>query len=331
MSKKIAIIGAGIAGVSVARLLGNVADTTLFDKGRGIAGRMSTRRADPYCFDHGAQYFTARTFDFQNFIQLSIDAGLIKRWDARYVLFDKDTIVSRKNWILGEPRYVGVPGMNCLVKHLSEGLSINTKTRITSLNRQKGFWDLLDDQGNTHKGYDWVITTVPSPQAAELLTPSFCHYEGMRKVQMRPCFSLMLGFSEKFAFEFDAAHVVNADVSWIAVNSSKPGRSSLQTLVVHSSEGYAEEHLKAAPDAVIRFLCAETSRIIGRDVSGADFKALHAWHFANSDKHVSLPVFLDHDLKLAACGDWCQGGRVEGAFTSATKLVDEIRKYFKEG
>jgi predicted NAD/FAD-dependent oxidoreductase len=330
MSKKIAIIGAGIAGISTARLLGNVADVTLFDKARGVGGRMSIRRADPFCFDHGAQYFTARTPDFQNFIRPSIDTGLIKRWDARHVLFDKYTIISRKNWLLDEPRYVGVPGMNSLVKELSKGLTIYTKTKITSLKWHKGFWDLLDDQGNTHSGFDWVISTMPSPQAAELLTSTFKHYEDIRSIQMRPCFSLMLGFSGKFMLDFDAAHVSNSDVSWIGVNSSKPGRSNFQTLVVHSTECYAKEHLEAERDAVMKALCDETSHIIGREISGANFKALHAWHFANNDKHLSLPSFLDYDLKLAACGDWCQGGRVEGAFSSAVNLVTQLKKYLKD-
>lgn len=330
MNKKIAILGAGIAGVSTARLLSGVADTVLFDKARGVGGRMSVRRTEPYCYDHGAQYFTARSVDFQNFIRPAIDSGLIKRWDARHVSFDKDSIVSRRNWLDDEPRYVGVPGMNSLVKHLSEGLTIHTKTKITSLKRQKEFWELLDEQGNIHRGYDWVITTVPSPQAAELLTPFFKHYEDIRSIQMRPCFSLMLGFSEKFPLEFDAAHVANTDVSWIGVNSSKPGRSNLPALVVHSTERYAEEHLESDRDLIMKALCAETSRIIGRDVSGADSKVLHAWHFANNHRHVSSPCFIDQGLKLAACGDWCQGGRVEGAFSSAANLVVKLKESLKE-
>ena len=36
--------------------------------------------------------------------------------------------------------------------------------------------------------------------------------------------------------------------------------------------------------------------------------------------------FLDPDLKLAACGDWCLGGRIEGAFTSAYNLVNTMKE-----
>ncbi len=69
----------------------------------------------------------------------------------------------------------------------------------------------------------------------------------------------------------------------------------------------------------------EASRIIGHDVSIADYKTIHGWHYANNAKQEISPIFLDQDHKLAACGDWCLGGRVEGAFTSAYNLVNAMK------
>jgi predicted NAD/FAD-dependent oxidoreductase len=185
---------------------------------------------------------------------------------------------------------------------------------------------MLDESGSVHGGFDWVISTAPSPQAAELLPTTFQYHDYMRGVVMRPCFSLMLGFSEPLPIEFDAAHVTNADVSWMAVNSSKPGRPHPFALLVHSSEPYAEAHLGLDRGVITKHLCAETSRIIGLDLAAADFKAVHGWHYANNAKRESHQVLLDRVNKLAACGDWCQGGRVEGAFTSAVNLVEMMRE-----
>jgi predicted NAD/FAD-dependent oxidoreductase len=324
---KIAIIGAGLSPLSIAHLLKDQARITLFDKARGVSGRMSTRRASPYCFDHGAQYFTARTAAFQTFIQPLIRSRLIDRWNARYVKFDGEKIIERKDWRNDEPRYVGVPGMNAVAKHLADGLTIHLKTKIASLQRNLDEkWQLLDESGSVHGDFDWVISTAPSPQAAELLPTTFQYHDYMRGIEMRPCFSLMLGFSEPLPIEFDAAHVTNADVSWMAVNSSKPGRPHPFALLVHSSEPYAEAHLGVDRGVITKHLCAETSRIIGLDVAAADFKAVHGWHYANNAKRESHQVLLDRDNKLAACGDWCQGGRVEGAFTSAVNLVEMMRE-----
>ncbi|MEZ5507972.1 MAG: NAD(P)-binding protein [Gammaproteobacteria bacterium] len=132
---KIAIIGAGLSGLSLARMLQVHAEVTLFEKSRGLSGRMATRRAESYCFDHGAQYFTARTPAFQHFIQPLIEAGVVERWHARYVKFDGEQVVERKNWMDDEPRYVFVPGMNRIGQHCSQGLNIQLNTRINALAR----------------------------------------------------------------------------------------------------------------------------------------------------------------------------------------------------
>ena len=42
---KIAVIGAGLGGLIAARLLNNLADVSVFEKARGVGGRMSTRRS----------------------------------------------------------------------------------------------------------------------------------------------------------------------------------------------------------------------------------------------------------------------------------------------
>jgi renalase len=323
---KIAVIGAGLSGLTFAHLLQDYADITLFEKARGVGGRMSTRRADPYFFDHGAQYFTAGTKRFQDFIQTLIAKGIIERWNARYVKFRGNQIIEKRKWLDEEPRYVGVPGMSHIAKFLAQGLNIHCNKRIVSINNQ-GSWQLTDEEGQQSEGFDWVICTAPSPQAVDLLPDSFKYHADIQAIKMRACFSLMLGFEQNITLDFEAAHVTDSDLSWIAVNSHKPQRPDLFTLMIHSSEDYAEAHIDDDRDQVIKHLINETSHIIGQDVSQANYKNIHGWRYANNaDKKQKSSVFIDQDLKLAACGDWCLGGRVEGAFTSAYNLT----KYIKE-
>lgn len=323
---KIAIIGAGLSGLTFAHLLQDYADITLFEKARGVGGRMSTRRAEPYFFDHGTQYFTARTKRFQDFIQTLIGKGIIERWNARYVKFRGNQIIEKRNWLDEEPRYVGVPGMSHIAKFLAQGLNIHCNKRITSLNRQ-GTWQLIDEAGQQSQGFDWVICTAPSPQVVDLLPDSFKYHADIQVIKMRVCFSLMLGFEQSLPLDFEAAHVTDSDLSWIAVNSHKPQRPDLFTLMVHSSEDYAEAHIDDDRDQVMKHLINETSHIIGQDVTQANYKNIHGWRYANNaDKKQKSSVFIDQDIKLAACGDWCLGGRVEGAFTSAYDLTKHIKE-----
>ena len=322
---KIAIIGSGLSGLTAAYLLKDHADITVFEKARSVSGRMSSRRAEPYYFDHGAQYFTARTQPFKRFIQPLIDSGVIERWNARYVKLDGRKIIERKDWINDEPRYVGVPGMSMIAKYLATNLNIKLNAKIVTL-RQEAKWQLISEKNISCGEFDWVICTAPSPQTADLMPKEFLYHDEIKAVQMRACFSLMLGFSQPLHLDFEAAHVINSDISWLAVNSHKPGRAEPYTLLVHSSEEYAQAHIDDNHDEVMQHLCSETSGIIGCDVGVSDYRTLHGWLYANNAYREKCPVFIDPRMQLGACGDWCLGGRVEGAYTAAYNLVENIKK-----
>ena len=63
----IAIIGAGLSGLTCARRLQDQGHcVTVYEKSHAVSGRMSTRQTDLGGFDHGAQYFTASSAAFKN-------------------------------------------------------------------------------------------------------------------------------------------------------------------------------------------------------------------------------------------------------------------------
>lgn len=327
--KKIAVIGAGLSGLVFADLLKDLVEITIFEKSRGVGGRISTRRSGSYEFDHGAQYFTVRTKEFQNFIEPLMHYKIIDRWNARYVKFDGNKIIERKDWKDHEPRYVGITGMNKIAKYLSAGIDVKLNTRITSIEHSIK-WHLTDETGNTYGDFDWIISTAPSPQSCDILPKDFKYYQEIKSLKMSPCIALMLGFSSHLNLDFDAAHVTNSDLSWIAINNAKPGRSSNFTLMAHSSEDYAEKYIDDDKGFVMDHLISEASKIIGYDISRADYKNIHAWRYANNYNNYQInqkhDVFLDANTKLAVCGDWCVGGRVEGAFESAYNLANKMKE-----
>lgn len=321
---KIAIIGAGLSGVTLANLLRDQ-EVTVFEKSRGVSGRMSTRRAEPFYFDHGAQYFTARTQEFQQFLQPLIDAKSVQRWNARHVTIDQQQIIERHDWGSDEARFVGVPGMNQVVKALAKELDIRLNTRIETLNR-RGRW-ILRGEGKVQGEYDWVVTAIPAPQA-QLLLPKDCQFQTqIQSEQMLSCYSLMLGFDRALKVPFDAAHVRNSDISWIGVNNTKPGRDHQASLVIHSSESYSRAHIDGDRDEVTQHLISEASAILNQDLSDGIFKAIHGWRYANNESRTPLQIMCDRKQQLGACGDWCQGGRVEGAYTSARQLAKTLRQF----
>lgn len=322
--KNIAIIGAGISGLTAADILKNSANITVFEKSRGVSGRMSTRRAEPYFFDHGAQYFKVRTDQFNEFISPLINSGIIKIWNSRYVEFENREIVERYIWDEDDPHYVGVPGMNSIAKHLSRNLRIETGIRVNHITKNQNKWVLEDDNGNNLGEYDWVISTIPAEQASEILPDYLPFFTDVDKINMKSCFALMLGFERGLKLDFDAAIVRDEDVSWISVNSSKPGRNNAFSLLIHSSNDWSDENIDNNPDEVMEHLCSLTTEIIGHDLSNADHKAVHRWRYANIEKQTGNNFFLDADQKIAVCGDWLIEGRVEAAFTSGFELANEL-------
>ena len=321
---KIAIIGAGLAGLTIASKLNNYTDISIFDKSRGAGGRICTRYAEPYVFDHGAQFFIARSNKFKKFLEPMIEAGVIQSWNAKFVEIKKDKIISKRQWNNNNPHYVGSPTMSSIGKYLSQDLNIQLNSEV-SINRSKDQWQIVDKEGNDQGVFDWVISTAPVSQSVILLPVDFKFHESLLSRKMMGCFSLMIGFDDSIDLAWEAALVAGADISWISVNSSKPGRNGNFTLLVHSTNLWAEENINEEKDAVIEYLMNETSKIIGKKVYDANHIDLHRWKYANIKKQDIGPPFIDTKNKIAACGDWCIKGRIESAFLSGFDLANEMR------
>ncbi|MEM8697472.1 MAG: FAD-dependent oxidoreductase [Pseudomonadota bacterium] len=321
---RIAIAGAGLAGLTLANALRDQAEIVLFEKARGVGGRMATRYADPWQFDHGAQFFTAQTERFRAFLAPMIEAGIVARWDARFAEFIGADRTAQWQWNAERPHYVGAPKMNALAKYTAEGLDVRLATRIGSVRRDGEDWTLADADGGALGRYDWFVSTAPAPQSAALLPSGFAAGDTVDTAPMRACFALMLGFDDDLSFDWDAAHVGEADISWMSVNSAKPGRDTAPSLLVHSTNAWADAHKDDDRDAVIAHLIAEASRVSSHDLGTAAHVALHRWLYANLPRRDGPAALIDPERRLAACGDWCIHGRVEAAFTSAMALADRL-------
>lgn len=327
MTIKVAIIGAGLAGLSAAHELSELAEVRLFEKSRGLGGRLATRYADAYQFDHGAQHFTAKTDAFQRFLSPIIEKGVIARWDARFAELERSSITDQRQWGEELPHYVGAPKMNAIGKALAEGLNIKRSCRIETLKRTVDGWELYDDAGASQGHYDWVICSAPAQQAANLLPQGFAHYARVANTKLVGCYAVMLGFAQPLDLPFDAALVKGVDISWISVNSSKPGREETGfSLQVHATNDYSEAHMEADMESVAAHLHREISEVIGHDVRLAEHQAIHRWRYANIDKQQGDAALVDIEKRLIVCGDWCIHGRVESAYLSGVAASQALKK-----
>jgi len=313
-----------MAGLALAQFLKGHCEVRLFDKSRGVGGRIATRYQDYYEFDHGAQYFTAKSKPFQTFLSPLIEEGLVAAWTPAMAQIDAGRIQEIVQWEDDAPHYVAVPRMNSLCKSLAESQTLHLQTRIASIRKTGTTWQLQDEASNAFDGFDWVVCTAPAAQTAALMPDQFAHHQILRSITMKPCHTLMLGFETPIDLPWQVARVVNSDISWMALNGNKPGRPQGVSMVIHSNNDWSDKHIDDDLRYVQQHLLSEAGQIIGADLTKANHIDLHRWRYAIAEKQPHK-MLMDAENQLAAIGDWCVEGRVEGAFTSAAALFEKLQ------
>lgn len=325
--KSLAIIGAGMAGITLARQLQGSAEVSVFEKSRGFGGRMATRRFGSYQFDHGAQFFTARSTQFRRFINDRAAENQIEAWLPRILTLDSEKKPFKREWF--EPHYIAAPCMNSLCKALAPGLNVTLDTQVASIDALEQGWLLKDTTGEQLGHFDWVISTLPAPQANELLPGCFAYKSQLSTVDFSPCFSLMLGFESTPTLNFDAAVVRNSPLSWIASNSSKQGRPPSFSLIIHSDNAWAQTQFESNIDDVRHRMLEALEKLMGDSLPQPDHIAIHGWKYAKAEISCDESFLLDESNRLAACGDWCGGNRVEDAYLSGLKLGEQLQTLWR--
>lgn len=184
----------------------------VYEKSRGLGGRGATRRIETVGFDHGAQYFTTEHPVFQRAVRAWHESGVIQRWQPRRAQVDGDGIEASPD---GRERYVAVPGMSALGRHLAAG--------VAPLRRAATGWHLHSEDGSDLGQFNAVIVAAPAPQAAELLrhsAPALARRAA--GVEYSPAWAVMAEAPTHEPVPYDGLFFATGALSWAARNNSKP-------------------------------------------------------------------------------------------------------------
>ncbi|TAL55952.1 FAD-dependent oxidoreductase [Pandoraea sp.] len=314
-----AVIGAGMAGMSCAtELQAAGVGVCVFDKSRGVGGRMSARREGTGQWDHGAQYFTASTPEFTQQVERWLAAGVLAQWQPQLAIIPARTDASSPH----PRRYVGVPAMNAPARHLATRLPIECLRTVDAIRRDAQVWQIHSAERGWHEqGFAGVVLAMPAPQAADLLRPAAPELAAKAgAVVMTPCWAAMLQYENALSLPFDAAFVNQGPLRWVARNASKPGRNANHCWVLHASAEWSTAHEDDSPDTVLRALLQAFSELGAPPPIVA---RIHRWRYANlptAETAVAPGMQWHADLGLGMCGDWLHGGKVEGAWLSGRAL-----------
>ena len=321
----IAVIGAGIAGLVAARSLQDQGHcVTVFEKSRGVGGRAATRRIGDIGFDHGAQYFTARDNRFRRAVEAWREQGLVALWEGRIGRVTEAGIEPASD---RHARFVGVPGMSEIGRHLGADLDVRKQTRVTAPHLHQGLWRLQSAGGDALGDFDALVVALPAPQTQVLLAAAVPHLARQAAtVSYSPAWAVMLGLPAEPTLPYDGLFFADGEIAWAARNSAKPGRRG-HTWVVHAAADWTRSHLDTPADQVAKALTASLAARTGMNLAAAEVLAAHRWLYSLVDNPLEAEALWDPDLQLAVCGDWCHGARIEGAYLSGQAAAGHLLRH----
>jgi predicted NAD/FAD-dependent oxidoreductase len=338
--KTIAIIGAGMAGLSAGqRLQQEGFAVEVFEKSRGVGGRMSTRRNEFGYFDHGAQYFTASDPQFKKAVHTWVDEGLAAVWQGTILQLQDGKLAPVT---AGTTRYVGTPYMNSPVIGLSNGLNIALNSEVESIERGlDGSWQItfFETSGATSKHiknsrrFDAVIVSTPVPQAKRLLGAwsNDIDPQGQLDHDYHSVWATLVSFTRPAAklLNFDGCFVNEASssslLSWVASSTEKPNRpdGDYESWILHGKEDWSLANLENTKEDIAKRMLLDFKRTFSIDIEPS-FLTAHRWLYARPKQPISARFLYNEGLSLGVCGDWCAGPKVEGAYLSGRALSETI-------
>lgn len=302
------VIGAGMAGLTAAAELQRAGLRVLvLDKGRGVGGRLASRRIDGATFDHGAQFITTRDPRFAAVLERGRQNGAMEEW-CRGFAGAAD----------GHARWRGKPAMSAVAKHLALGLDLLLETPVAALRRAGDRWSAETTTGRTFTA-GAVVLTPPVPQSLALLDAGgIVLAPEMRTrlaaIEYERCLAVMAVLEGPSRIP-PPGGLTPADgpIAWLADNQLK-GISAEPAVTIHATHVFSLEHWDRDRQESGRGLIEAAAKWIGAAVKTFQ---VHAWRYSKPICCDPEPcVLVSRCPPLVLAGDAFAGPRVEGAALS---------------
>lgn len=286
--KRVAVVGAGVTGCFLAKLLSVYGvSVQLFDAGRRPGGRCATREFDGLRFEHGASSFRVADPRVLRWVRSWADAGVLRE---------------------DRGRWVGAPTLSSLINALLDGQSVLRSHLVTRLTRAADGWEIADARGAPMGGFDRVVLTQPVHQLVALAEASgLAVPAALREVRYDAAWSVLV---EGEALPAD-------DDPWVEARWLSTGGNTAVLRLSAMAQAIAAEQSRD------EFLATLDDRYPGLVIHDS-----HSWKSATAVDATRLagPVPLDAAGEVWAAGDafsqGCEG--VESAMLSAMAVVGAL-------
>lgn len=318
---RVAVIGGGLSGLTVATRLQFDAQVTVFESAKQVGGRLSSYQLNGFEFDAGAQYFTVQEEAFANVVEDWKSQQWVEPWEPWVVDIDTRGMMARES----EHWWVAQPSMQSLLHNwaaLCEDVQVNTA--IVSMCREQEQWTLQDSRGNQHGPFHSCLFAVPPQALRSLLKPIAKEFvKPVKSVAYAPCWSVLAGVQSGLMLPYAAAFANHEVLSWVADNRCKPMRQGGEAWVLHATPEWSSSQSGLAPHEAAEQIWAAFESIVGYPLAQPQVMAAKFWAEAKVIQPLGENCLWSPQLELGACGDWCIAGHMEAAFLSGHALAEK--------
>ena len=293
---KIVILGAGMSGIACALNLYNKFDVSIYEKSRGVGGRLCAKSLPDGLFHFGAQFCSAQTSSFKAFLKKSNAIQFLgSAFDMKI-----NSSIETKNF------FVANDGMHSLLKKYEQRLKIYFNQKAIKIDEEK---KLVYFESGNKESFDIIISSLPLPQAKEVFESKINH-----DATFNPCISVGMTISGSPNYKHVAYKNINEDISWLGT-SKFYNKKNDETWVLQFSPD-ASLAMMSDTDSFIQTLAEDAVR----NTINGQYKIMHSgifkWKYALCSRSNLNNEYTYISKDAFAIGDWNLSPRVESAYIS---------------
>ena len=343
--KTVSIIGAGMAGLAAARALILAGHRVIiYEKSKGLGGRMATRYLEGCTFDHGAQILKPEGSSLDSLMRWELPHSELVEVTQPILPYASDgSLLPIDPSRDGEKKYSYERGVTTLPKLLvrsfpADQFSIYFEVKIGRFEESETGISLFDSEGRKMSESDFVILTAPAPQAADLIEKSATldpvaqaeQVAALRSVTYRPCLSVLLGYSNQL-IEENAYSLIAEDRStpllWLAFEHLKsPHRAPKGEFLLIAQFGgdFSRDHYDDQDSDILSATYAGLSALLPPEAQSPLFSQVKRWRFSQPVGMIEFNTVNSKTSRLIVAGDALRpgNGRVHEAYESGLEAAE---------
>ncbi|MBD3335048.1 MAG: NAD(P)-binding protein [Candidatus Eisenbacteria bacterium] len=283
------------------------------DKGRGVGGRLASRRIGEATCDHGAQFITGKEPRFAAALAEWAEAGVVEEW---YRNRDDEN-----------PRWRGKPAMTAIAKHLGRDLNLVVGERLEALRGDADGW-IGSGGGRDVVCAGAALLTPPVPQSLALLDAGGVSLPGdarakLAAIEYEPCLAVMAVLDGPSGIPAPGGMApAEGPMAWIADNQAK-GVSRRPAVTIHATAAFSREHWdRDRKETGGMLLQAAAAWLSSRPT---EFQ-VHGWLYSTPRRVAeSRCLVLNQRPPLLMAGDAFGGPGIEGAALSGWAAAETLQ------